>query len=182
VKGYRTACGVLARQCIEERLAGFDLNSQAVFTCVLSPDAVKDVAALLPTAEKVIKDDPADYYLALVIHGAVLHRLGRHKEAVARLNEALQNRRPTRVVNPVGPDDRVEPASPALAWLFLAMAHHHLGDKDEARTWLDKAAAWIESPSKEKPHWWGWEQRLELQILRTEAEGLINQGKPREKR
>lgn len=30
-------------------------------------------------------------------------------------------------------------------WLVLAMAHHRLGDVDEARRWLDKAETWIET-------------------------------------
>jgi hypothetical protein len=29
-------------------------------------------------------------------------------------------------------------------WFFLAMAHWHQGDKDKARGWYDRAAAWMD--------------------------------------
>ena len=36
-----------------------------------------------------------------------------------------------------------------IGWLFLAMAHWQLGEKEEARRWYDKAVEWIE---KDKPN------------------------------
>src|SRR5207249_11946281 len=39
----------------------------------------------------------------------------------------------------------------AVAWLFLAMARWHLGDKDKARAWYDKAAAWAEKQRPSDP-------------------------------
>ena len=32
----------------------------------------------------------------------------------------------------------------ATDWLFLAMAHWQLGDRDEARRWYNKAIGWME--------------------------------------
>ena len=31
----------------------------------------------------------------------------------------------------------------ASDWLFLAMAHHKLGNRDEARKWYDRAVGWL---------------------------------------
>jgi serine/threonine protein kinase/Tfp pilus assembly protein PilF len=52
----------------------------------------------------------------------------------------------------------------AFDWFFLAMAHWHLGDKDEARKWFDKAVAWAEKNAKDDE---------ELHRFRREAEQLL---------
>ena len=36
-------------------------------------------------------------------------------------------------------------------WLVLAMAHHRLGRADDARTWFDKAAKWIDPAWSKEP-------------------------------
>jgi hypothetical protein len=76
-----------------------------------------------------------------------------------------------------------EKGGSAWNWLFLAMAHHRLAHTDEANKWLGKAAEWIEQANQKKRHdpddfsWddvhHSWQDRLELQILRREAEALI---------
>jgi tetratricopeptide (TPR) repeat protein/serine/threonine protein kinase len=52
----------------------------------------------------------------------------------------------------------------ARDWFFLAMAHWQLGHKTEARTWYDKAIAWME---KKQPN------DEELRRFQTEAEQLM---------
>ena len=52
----------------------------------------------------------------------------------------------------------------AIDWFFLAMAHERLGHKDEARTWYDRAAAWMD---KNQP------KNEELRRFRTEAAELL---------
>jgi hypothetical protein len=47
------------------------------------------------------------------------------------------------------------------------MAHHRLGHKEEAKSWLAKAVRYMEQASDAR-------ERLELQILRREAEALID--------
>ncbi len=68
-------------------------------------------------------------------------------------------------------------ASPAYTWFFLAMAHHRLGQTDEAAKWLDKAVAWTEKVLAEHKSGsgtqLGWNRRLTLQLLSAEAEQLI---------
>jgi hypothetical protein len=67
-----------------------------------------------------------------------------------------------------------------LNWLWLALAYQKLGEKDKARTWLAKAAEWLDSLGNQMPppikanemnlHLHNW---LEAQILRREAEKLL---------
>ena len=52
----------------------------------------------------------------------------------------------------------------AVAWLFLAMVCWQLGDKDGARAWYDRAAAWTE---KERP------SDPTLRRFRAEAAALL---------
>src|SRR5207237_10737029 len=53
-------------------------------------------------------------------------------------------------------------------WLFLAITHHHLRNRGEARSWLDQALRWG-GPEERLPC----DQRLEIQQLRREAEDLL---------
>ena len=60
----------------------------------------------------------------------------------------------------------------------LAMTHHRLGHADEARQWLDKAVQKIEQAQQEGQATSGgaalaWNRRLTLQLLRREAEELL---------
>jgi tetratricopeptide (TPR) repeat protein len=50
------------------------------------------------------------------------------------------------------------------AWFFLAMAHWHLGNKDEARRWFDQAVGWMD---KNQP------ENEELRRFRAEAAELL---------
>ena len=52
----------------------------------------------------------------------------------------------------------------AIDWFFLAMAHWRLGHSEEARTWYEKAGAWME---KNQP------KDLELIRFRDEAAALL---------
>src|SRR5262249_15208589 len=107
-------------------------------------------------------------HAALNTHGAALYRAGRFDAAVRRLEEAV-----------AAPGN----SGAAWDWLFLAMAHQRQGHGDEARRCLEKAVRWIDqaeaATTRDRPPRTplGWQQRLELQILRREAEELV-MGKP----
>jgi tetratricopeptide (TPR) repeat protein len=68
-------------------------------------------------------------------------------------------------------------------WLWLALAYQKLGNFDEARRWLDKAANWLDQQGGRMPrettdmgsslHNW-----LEAHVLRREAEALIQSRDP----
>ena len=159
---YRRACASLLD--LHGRLT--DSKDTAVFltfACALAPDAVADREAMVRLAQKAVQaakpDD--DRHNLLSTLGAVTHRAGRSDEAVKQLDEALKA-------------ETLE--GDALDWLFLALAQERLGHSGEARKWLDKATAWIDSSTKDKPNdeslgiridWQTW---LGVQVLRREAE------------
>jgi uncharacterized protein HemY len=100
--------------------------------------------------------------------GAALYRADQLNEAVRQVNTAIKLR---------GDVDT------PLDWLFLAMAHHRLGHTEEAKKWLDKAVQWIDNATQEKSRdavalSLSWRGRLELQLLRGEAETLLRQAAP----
>lgn len=53
-------------------------------------------------------------------------------------------------------------------WLFLAMAHWQRGDRAAARSWYDKAIAWLDQNRPDDD---------ELTRFRAEADVLIRPGK-----
>jgi hypothetical protein len=92
-------------------------------------------------------------------------RAGKYAEAVARRKSACKEH-----PRGGGPFD----------YLLLALAHHHLKHADEARACLKEGVRLAELARKGKlddptlPMPLFWIQRLELQILRGEAERVIN--------
>jgi hypothetical protein len=88
-------------------------------------------------------------------------------EATERLTEADQ------LAQQMGED---QPCSPAYTWYFLAMAHHRLGHREEAKKWLDKAVSWTDKVFREADLGTAdlsWSRRLTLKLLRDEAEALL---------
>jgi tetratricopeptide (TPR) repeat protein/tRNA A-37 threonylcarbamoyl transferase component Bud32 len=98
---------------------------------------------------------------------AVAHyRAGQYESAVRRSEQSLKD-------DPAWPGHVVD-------WLVLAMAHQRLGHADEARQWMDKAVVWIDRAAvglpKDAPFALpvpSWTDRLEVHLLRREADGLI---------
>ena len=85
--------------------------------------------------------------------GAALYRAGRFEEAIRRLDESIQAR-----------GDGGDPKG----FAFLAMAHHRLGHRDEAKRWLDKLVAYRPKEGAD----FSWDD-VEIRILRREAESMI---------
>jgi tetratricopeptide (TPR) repeat protein len=81
------------------------------------------------------------------------------------------------------PDDAVKWLDEAVAlretfpsaWLLLAMAHHRAGDVKQAGEWLKKATDWLAVPGQFDRL--DWQERLELRLLREEAEALLKDAK-----
>ena len=182
--GYRHACADL-----QNALSNNSDPSWArylAYACTLAPDALADWKPLLQRTEKLAaKYTFADSPNSCL--GRVLLRAGRHQEAIEHLRRVLE-RRPKNVLF------REEE-------LLLALAYHHLGKHDEARRWLTEAVAWQErgqgpvrassavaagtggplavlaalhsEAADPRTQQVGWEQRLNLQLLRCEAEQLL---------
>jgi tetratricopeptide (TPR) repeat protein len=164
IEGYRGTCERMLER-FEQTTDLSALNVTAT-TCSVAPEAVADLVRPLRLAEKALALHPEDQWSHESL-GRILYRAGRYEGAVTRLGEAVE------ILNKTGN---------AWHWLFLAMAHHHLGHADEARSWLRKAGEWLDQelpkPSGVGGSWLSWDQRVELQLLRREAEALIQEGRP----
>jgi WD40 repeat protein/tetratricopeptide (TPR) repeat protein len=91
--------------------------------------------------------------LCLTTLGAALYRAGRFEEAIRRLEEGIQLR---------------NGASYPRDWVFLAMAHHRLGHRDQARPYLERLRS--RQPSTAPYQFW---DEIEIRLLRSEAEATI---------
>jgi WD40 repeat protein/Flp pilus assembly protein TadD len=138
------------------------LANNIAWLCVRFRATLSDFARPLQLAEEAAEKDPE----CLNTFGAALYRSKRYDDSVKKLEEAIkiQGRGGT-------PHD----------WLFLAMAHHRLGHTEEAKKWLARAQEGIDQRTDEKPKEetsatrpLSWDQRLELKLIRAEAESLIN--------
>jgi tetratricopeptide (TPR) repeat protein len=114
-------------------------------------------------AEKAVAASPEEWIYIDTL-GAALYRCGRFEMAVQTFEE----------VNRLGNGKDL-----ASSWLFLAMAHHRLGHLEEGRKWLNKAVQAINQSLQKNPAngsvrpALSWEDRLELELVRREAETLF---------
>jgi tetratricopeptide (TPR) repeat protein len=163
--GYRTACRPLL-----SALHKGDLNQSSdslIWSCVLGAGAVDDLSTLARRAEQLGPLE-SENYQQLNLRGAVHYRLGQLQKALAFLEAA-----------------RKAQGQEGTGWdlFFLAMAHHQLGHEKEAREWLDKAIQWTDSALQRPLDTiavftpLSWEEKLELQILRREAETQLHSAK-----
>jgi WD40 repeat protein/tetratricopeptide (TPR) repeat protein len=162
---YRSTCRNLMARAGEAK----DAESAAALArvCVLAPDALADLAPLLRLTEKPAAGAPRGG--AFDVYAATLYRAGKPEEALQRLDE---DRKAGRA------------ADSPWHWLVLALAEQRLGHAAEAVRWLDQAGRWFDEAPLQKPNPSGrrdpfawnrlsWEERLELQLLRREAEGRV---------
>ena len=69
------------------------------------------------------------------------------------------------------------------ALLFRALAEHARGHRAEAKQALEQAVKWLEAPSQANPKKTNaaalpWDERLEADLLRREAESLLKKPNP----
>jgi WD40 repeat protein/serine/threonine protein kinase len=162
-EGYRKFCPLLLERA--DKVLSHGQANNLVWACVLAPGAVDDPKRLVQRMEKAIGQAPGPHIYLNTLGGA-LYRAGRHGDAVRRLSEGI-------AANGKGgvPQD----------WLFLAMAHHHLGHADESRKWLAQSIRAIEQTDPKKPttgNMVGPLERIEVQLLRREAQTLIDSSTP----
>jgi tetratricopeptide (TPR) repeat protein len=161
---YREACaGTLAELSTTDNA---DVANTAAWICVLAPRATDDPARPVRLAEKAVSGKRTATYLNTL--GVALYRADQLDLSIQRLNEAIQ-------IHGNG--------GTVADWLFLAMAHQRLGQADEAWKWLDKAVQWIDtadSPKSSNSAGPGqpWNDRLEIQLFRREAETLVEGTNP----
>jgi serine/threonine protein kinase/uncharacterized protein HemY len=112
------------------------------------PDAtLRDPGQALQLAKQAVEQAPkeGDYWNTL---GASHYRVGEWQEAVKALNESM----------------RLRKGGDPTDWFFLAMAHVRLGDKDQGRTWHQKAAELMDKKQS---------QDEELRQFRDESAQLL---------
>ncbi len=160
--GYRAACRTVL-DCFEKSDEREVLN-QVAWTCAVGTDVIDDYRRVVKLTDRTMADVDGPMHHLQNTRGAVLYRAGRFDDAAEQLEEAVA--------------DHWKGGTP-WDWFFLAMAHHELGNADDAQDWLDKAVEWMdeddsESDEDESRPALGWDQRLELEILRQEAETLLS--------
>ena len=143
-----------------------DLARLTVYVCGIAPDSGADMHARRPTCREQRAGRRAD---ARQLPGA----------ARARCGSAVRGgtRRPSSSLTTA----EATGGAPAHSRFFLAIANHHLGRRQEAQRWLDKAVREYERQATATPPATtnrqadaaNWQYPLTVRLLRAEAEALI---------
>ena len=132
---------------------------EVAWTCVLIPGAAPAYEALFRHAESALaRYQHFQRSRGLRTLGGALYRAGRLEDAIRRLDEANRRAWPADLVR--APEEE----KPQI-WAFLAMAHHRLGNGNEARRLLGLLRG--RRSSTDPAHVWN---ELEIDLLRSEAE------------
>jgi WD40 repeat protein/Tfp pilus assembly protein PilF len=155
---YRGTCSELLKNFADSSEAR--AKDMTAWTCALMNEAVVSWEPVLKLAEEGVREHPDQNHLNTL--GAVLHRAGAQTEAIDRLREAMAKS-----------DDKQ-----GTCWdlVFLAMAQHRLGLTDDARKSLDRA---LKAMDEKERAALSWDQRVQWDLLRREAEALIRPAKPK---
>jgi hypothetical protein len=157
--GYRRTCAHVLARCQAKQMRPY-LVARA---CTLGPDSAD--ATDLPSRlsqDELQRSETA--FWSLTEQGALHVRAGRLQQAIQPLERSLVvDGRPGRAV---------------LNWLWLAVAYGLLGQAEEGRRWLARAAGWLDQQAGRMPvetpvmglHPHNW---LEAHVLRQEAEALL---------
>ena len=95
-------------------------------TCPL--EQLRDTGKAVELSNRAVGLDPSvgNYWNTL---GVARYRAGKWKEAVEALTKSME----------------LNSGGDVVDWLFLAMAHQHLGHQQQARRWHDRAAVALEN-------------------------------------
>ena len=192
VKSFRDSCARLLKDF--SRAHDPEVAFELARTCLAAPITAKDAEVALRLAQRAPNKD-AEVSLGLRqratnasgLTGAALFRAGKLKDATASLTTALEpeiaNNGPlpeNASKKPAQVDPLVIEGVDATILLFLAMAHQQLGHAEESRSWLRKGIASIDQaikgPAEDNPRhrYLDWKVKLTLNLLRHEAESMIN--------
>jgi WD40 repeat protein/serine/threonine protein kinase len=130
----------------------------------LSANSSIDPNRLVQLAEQAVAD--RRNHARLNTLGAALYRAGRLTESIKHFEEAI-------ALDGNGGDPH--------DWLFLAMAKHGLGEKDEAKKWLKMAAEEIDGSIIDRsrlgvlPRWHTENRTVTVRVVRQEAEQRLSE-------
>ncbi len=159
--GYRRFCARVVEKYGHTRDS--ETANSVGWVCTFAPDAVPDLGPVVRLVEQAVADEPDNSSLLNTL-GTVLYRANRPADAVERLNQSIRAH-----------------GKGGSAWdlLILAMAHQRLGHAEEARQVLDKALPRLDAVLQGKRTDMdfaairSWEDRLELEFFRRDAEAAV---------
>jgi tetratricopeptide (TPR) repeat protein len=117
-----------------------------------APEALRDVKAALPLAEKAARIVPGKAVYDNTL-GVAYYRAGQYEKAIDILRPNL---------------DRQENRAVAYDLFFLAMSHHRLGETARARDYYDRAVRWIGAQGRLSA-----EEEHDLKLFRAEADEVL---------
>jgi hypothetical protein len=162
--GYREACAAMLD--VPDDNADDSVPYQRLWIFCLGTHVGEDLSAQLKQAEEFVANKSSYQFdhasIDLRVLGGLLYRTGQYEQAARRLNESIAARH----------DDPLRAFRTDLdPQLLLAMTKWQLGRHDEARRQLAEIQPaldeWLRSPSN------FWLRRAQVEILRREAEALI---------
>ena len=146
--------------------------------CALAPGTKADITRAVESASRAVQLAPDRFYYRDTF-GAILYRAGQFNAAIEQLRESMRIQEKQSEAGQGAPTSKQveeQRATPmAFDWLFLAMAQHKLGHGDEAEVQLDKVVRSMEESEQERSleASFSWNVRLEMRLVRREAEALI---------
>jgi len=150
-EGYNRVCqGMIERAADTKNHSGSFVLARS---CAMARKSPVDPARAVQWANQA---------LAGADHGWYVHALGLAHYRAGQFDQALQR----------FTESRGSTGCRELNWFGLALVHHRLGHPDEARRYLDEGIEWLETEgvvAKLLPCDW-----LEAQLLRREAEEILN--------
>jgi serine/threonine protein kinase/tetratricopeptide (TPR) repeat protein len=158
-EGYNHFCRGMIQRATQTETVSPGEGYVLARTCAMARNSPVDPARSVRWANQAVASthSPWDYHVL----GLAQYRAGQFDQALHSLTKANVMAWKYRDLN----------------WFGLAMAQHRLGHYDEARESLAKGVKWLEQegppgpgrPAKIMPQDW-----LEAQLLRREAEGMLN--------
>jgi tetratricopeptide (TPR) repeat protein len=127
------------------------LNNLAWFLLTCPDTQFQAPAEARALAERAVQAAPKNGAIRNTL-GVAYYRTGDYQTAIAVFEEAT----------------RLRAGGDSHDWFFLAMAHARRGSRDQARTWFDQAARWMEKNAPDDD---------QLRRLRAEAAALLPQPK-----
>jgi serine/threonine protein kinase len=169
VAGYRANCKALLDVPVGD--VGDLSRSRPIWAPCLGPHALEDLNLLVARAEEYSANAPPDFrHFALTVLGAALYRAGQYERAADELQRSID----------VYVSKSQKPFYDMTNYqrVFLAMAKWRLGERDEARRLLAELQAAIDKELQSTSIVWN--RRATLEVLRREAEVMIEPKEPDE--
>ncbi len=152
---YRHYCGQIVE--LAETTDVANVQYFAAWTCALAAGGLEDYSPAISLATTAVKSEPENQQYNNGL-GAILMRAGEYAVAKQQLEEVLGMQ--------VDAD-----TSTTYTRYFLAMTEHELGNSAAAEQQLRQANATAETELAGDP---AWNRRLTIELLRKEANGLID--------